>query len=104
MIMTNDIFESTYSRLKEDLRIIFQLDDIEEVKKHLDSWLSWARRCRIPSFVTLGRKIKRHYEAILATRTYKISNAKTESLNNKILVLAFTNPEHFDNSLLYTSI
>ena len=36
--------------LEEDLRIIFQLDDIDEVKKHLDSWLSWARRCRIPSF------------------------------------------------------
>jgi transposase len=72
--------------LKEKLRFIFKLDDIDEVKAHLDSWLSWAQRCRIPSFVTLRKKIKRHYDAIIATRTYKISNAKTESLNNKIKV------------------
>ena len=90
--------------LKENLRFIFKLDDIGEVKKHLDSWLAWAQRCRIPSFVVLGKKIKRHYDAIIATRTYKISNAKTEALNNKILALAFTNPEHLDNPLFYTSI
>jgi len=70
--------------LKEKLRLIFKLDDIEEVKDEIDAWLSWARRCRIESFVSLSRKIKRHYEAIIATRMYKISNAKTEALNNKI--------------------
>ena len=70
--------------LKEKLRLIFKLDNIEEVKDELDAWLSWARRCRIESFISLSRKIKRHYEAIIATRTYKISNAKTEALNNKI--------------------
>ena len=91
--------------LKEKLRFIFKLDDIEEVKNHLNSWLSWARRCRIPSFVALGRKIKRHYEAIIATRTYKISNAKTESLNNKIKLCirrayGFRNINNLVNSVL----
>ena len=91
--------------LKEKLRFIFKLDDIEEVKDHLNSWLSWARRCRIPSFVALGRKIKRHYEAIIATRTYKISNAKTESLNNKIKLCirrayGFRNINNLVNSVL----
>jgi transposase len=91
--------------LKEKLRFIFKLDDIEEVKEHLDSWLSWARRCRIPSFVALGRKIKRHYAAIIATRTYKISNAKTESLNNKIKLCirrayGFRNIKNLVNSVL----
>ena len=91
--------------LKEKLRFIFKLDDIEEVKEHLDSWLSWARRCRIPSFMALGKKIKRHYAAIIATRTYKISNAKTESLNNKIKLCirrayGFRNIKNLVNSVL----
>jgi len=91
--------------LKEKLRFIFKLDDIREVKEHLNSWLSWARRCRIPSFVALGRKIKRHYEAIIATRTYKISNAKTEALNNKIKLCirrayGFRNLNNLINSVL----
>lgn len=34
------------------------------LKDHLNSWLSWDRRSRISSFVALGRKIKRHYDAI----------------------------------------
>jgi transposase len=62
--------------LKEKLRLIFKLDNIEEVKDELDAWLSWARRCRIESFISLSRKIKRHYEAIIATRTYKISSKR----------------------------
>ena len=37
-----------------------------EAIEALARWVSWARRCRIPAFVALRRKILRHREAILA--------------------------------------
>jgi transposase len=91
--------------LKEKLKFIFKLDDIEEVKAHLNSRLSWAQRCRILSFVTLRKKLKRYYDAIIATRTYKIGNGKTEALNNKIKLCirrayGFRNIENFISTVL----
>jgi hypothetical protein len=49
----------------------------------LDRWLSWARRCRIPAFTELARKIKRHYDAILHAIVEQLSNGLIESTNTK---------------------
>ena len=38
--------------LKEGLRLVFQLDH-DEAPDALDGWISWARRCRIPAFLSL---------------------------------------------------
>lgn len=73
-------------QLKEGLRQVFQCKS-EEVEEALKKWLSWACRCRIPSFVELSRKIRRHKEAIIATVHHGLSNARIESMNNKIKVM-----------------
>lgn len=70
-------------KLKETLRTVFQLP-YDEAKEALDKWIKWAQHCRIPAFVELQKKIRRHYDAILATLKYHISNAQTEAINNKI--------------------
>src|SRR5688572_31599328 len=44
--------------LKEGLRHVFRVKG-EAGKEALDQWLSWASRCRIPSFVRLARTIRR---------------------------------------------
>jgi transposase len=64
----------------------------------LDRWLCWAARCRIPAFVTLGRKIRKHRPAIEATLEHNLSNALIESTNTKIRLLqriafGFTSPD-----------
>jgi transposase len=69
--------------LKEKLRLIFRLS-AEEAAKEVTAWISWARRCRIPGFVELQRKIKRHLDAIIATISNGLSNARVEAMNNKI--------------------
>lgn len=69
--------------LKEKLRLVFQMDEIEG-KQELDSWIKWAQRCRIPVFVDLQRKIRRHYDAIIETLRVGLSNARIEAINNKI--------------------
>lgn len=73
-------------QLKEGLRKVFQ-STFETVEFELKKWLSWACRCRISEFVELSRKIRRHYDAIIATVKNKLSNARIESMNNKIKVL-----------------
>jgi transposase len=71
--------------LKEGLRTVFKCD-AQGAAEELKRWLAWAQRCRIPDFVNLGRKIKRHNEAILSTITHELSNARIEAVNNKIKV------------------
>jgi len=83
--------------LKEQLREVFALKGAEG-KQLLDSWLGWARRCRIPSFVELRRRISKHREAIDAALDHRLSNGLVESTNTKIRLLTrmafgFKSPE-----------
>ena len=71
--------------LKEGLRTVFKYS-FDEAGEELDRWLKWAQRCRITEFVELGKKIKRHKAAILATIKIGLTNARIEAVNNKIKV------------------
>jgi transposase len=82
--------------LKEGLRLPFQLKG-EEGKHALGRWLTWAARCRIPEFVELGKKIRRHLKSIHATLDHGLSNGLIESVNTKIraitrMAFGFHNP------------
>jgi len=83
--------------LKEGLRHVFAVKG-QTGKDALDRWLSWARRCQIPSFVDLARKITRHRAEIDAALEHHMSNALVESTNTKIRLLTriafgFKSPE-----------
>ena len=54
---------------------------------HLDWWLAWACRCRIPSFVTLSKTIRANRDRILAAVELGLSNSKLEGLNSKIRLI-----------------
>ena len=69
--------------LKEGLRLVFQLDH-DEAEAALEAWIGWARRCRIPAFVELQRRIFRHKASILAAIEHGMSNGRIESVNTKI--------------------
>ena len=56
-------------------------------KEALDRWIFWARRCRIPAFVELQRRIVKHRAAIDAALDHGLSNALIESTNTKIRLL-----------------
>ena len=72
--------------LKEGLRVVFSLDPAE-APAALDKWIGWARRCRIPAFVALQRRIVKHKNAILAAIEHGLSNGRIESVNTKIRLL-----------------
>jgi len=76
--------------LKEGLRTVFTLghsDGPDAGIEALDRWLAWAARSRLPAFVELGRKIRRHRTQIEAAIREDLSNALVESTNTKIRVL-----------------
>jgi transposase len=82
--------------LKEGLRTALKLHG-EEAAYALDRWLSWAARCRIPEFTTLGRRIRAHLPAIRAAIDHGLSNGLIESVNTKVRLLTriafgFRNP------------
>ena len=83
--------------LKEGLRTVFALK-AQAGKDALDRWIGWARRCRIPAFVALQKRIVKHRDTIDASLDHGLSNALIESTNTKIRLLTriafgFKNPE-----------
>jgi transposase len=72
--------------LKEGLRMAFVLKG-QAGKEALHRWISWARRCRIPAFVALQRRIVKHRAAIDAALDSGLSNALIESTNTKIRLI-----------------
>src|SRR5215204_11265 len=45
--------------LKEELRLLYQLQDPTLAPAHLDAWLAWATRSRLRPFVRLARTLRR---------------------------------------------
>jgi transposase len=72
--------------LKEGLRATFAVKG-EAGKEALDSWIAWARRCRIPAFVVLQRRIVAYRKPIDAALDSGLSNALIESTNTKIRLI-----------------
>jgi transposase len=72
--------------LKEALRYVFAVKG-QEGKMALDRWIGWARRCRLPAFVALQRRIVKHRLAIDAALDSGLSNGLIESTNTKIRLL-----------------
>jgi transposase len=72
--------------LKEGIRTVFKLP-AEDAPEALDRWLSWARRCRIESFVKLQTRIANHRTEILAAIEHGLSNGLVESVNTKIRLI-----------------
>jgi transposase len=72
--------------LKEGLRTVFALSGPAGIAA-LDRWLSWARRCRIPSFVKVAKRVADYRTEIVATLTHRLTNALVESVNTKIRLI-----------------
>lgn len=84
--------------LKEALRAVFA-GDLEPAKvlDLLRRWCSWASRCRIDEFVTVGRTISKHLDGITAAINRGLSNGRHEGLNSTIRTM-FTRPRGFHSA------
>jgi transposase len=74
--------------LKEELRLLYQLDDPALAPEHLDAWLTWASRSRLEPFIKLARTIRRHRDGILAAIRLGLNNGRLEGLNSRIRLIS----------------
>jgi transposase len=91
-------------QLKEGLRDLFRLQDPAEAGDHLDWWLAWACRSRIPSFVTLSKTIRANRQRILDAIELGLSNSKLEGLNSKIRLINHRGFGHHSPAALISMI
>lgn len=73
--------------LKEELRLLLKMKDVETAEIELKKWRWKASHSRIDVFVELSKKIKRHEKHILNTIKLGLSNARIEANNNKIKLI-----------------
>lgn len=74
--------------LKEELRLLYALEDPALAPAHLDAWLAWASRSRLPPFIKLARTIRRHRAGILAAIRLGLNNGRLEGLNSRIRLIS----------------
>jgi transposase len=74
--------------LREELRLLYHLDDPGLAPDHLDAWLAWATRSRLRPFVRLARTLREHRDGILAAIRLGLSNGRLEGLNSKIRLIS----------------
>jgi transposase len=74
--------------LKEELRVLYQLDNPTLAPEHLDAWLTWASRSRLDPFVKLARTIRRHRDGILNAIRLGLNNGRLEGLNSRIRLIS----------------
>ena len=74
-------------QLKEGLRDLYRLRHPNDAAYHLDWWLAWACRSRIPPFLTLSRTVRANRDRILSAVELGLSNSKLEGLNSKIRLI-----------------
>ena len=74
--------------LREELRLLYHLDDPRLAPAHLDTWLAWASRSRLKPFVRLARTLRAHRDGILAAIRLGLTNGRLEGLNSKIRLIS----------------
>jgi transposase len=74
--------------LKEELRLLYHLEDRSLAEAHLAAWLAWASRSKLKPFVKLARTIRRYRAGILAAIRLGLSNSRIKALNSKVRLLS----------------
>lgn len=74
-------------QLKEGLRDLYRLRHVTDAPEHLDWWLAWACRSRVPAFIALSKTVRVNRDRILAAVELGLSNSKLEGLNSKIRLI-----------------
>ena len=70
--------------LKEGLRELFRGVEPSQARAYLNGWLTTAEHSELPGFVLLAKRVRRHYDGIIASVENGLSNSRLEGINAKI--------------------
>ena len=74
-------------QLKESVRLILHMQDVQQAESELDQWIADAAASGLKPMVELSEKITRHKNNILNSIRYQANSAKSEATNTTIKVL-----------------
>jgi transposase len=74
-------------QLKENLRGLYQGLTAKAATRHLDKWCRAATRSTINAFTTLARRIRHHFDGIIAAISHRLSNSRIEGINGGIRLI-----------------
>jgi transposase len=74
-------------QLKEHLRELYQSIHADVAARYLKRWCTSAIRSKIPSLQNLARRIRKHFDGIVAAIQLGLSNSRLEGINTKIRVI-----------------
>jgi transposase len=71
--------------LKEQLRDLYRAVDPADARGYLTRWCTAALRSRIPAFKNLVRRIRKHFDAIVAAVQLGLSNSRLEGIKDLLI-------------------
>jgi transposase len=73
--------------LKERLRDLYRNTSPDDARAHLRRWCTSASRSRMRPFIILARRIRKHFDGIVAAVEHGLSNSRLEGINAKIRLI-----------------
>ena len=73
--------------LKEQLRELYRSVDPADAARYLKRWCTSALRSKIRAYENLVRRIRKHFDALVAAVQLGLSNSRLEGINSKIRVI-----------------
>jgi transposase len=73
--------------LKEQLRELYRSVDPADARGYLKAWCTAALRSRIHAFRNLVRRLRKHFDAVVAAVELGLSNSRLEGVNAKIRLI-----------------
>ncbi len=73
--------------LKEQFRDLYRIIDPDDARQYLKAWCTAALRSRIPAYRLLVKRIRSHFDGIIAAVEWGLSNSRLEGINSKIRLI-----------------
>jgi transposase len=73
--------------LKEAIRALFRSVKPEDARDYLKAWCRSAMRSKLKPFINLARRLRQHFDGIVATVEHGLSNSRLEGINAKIRLI-----------------
>ena len=74
--------------LKESLAAVFDETTAAQAESELDRWLAWASRSKLAPFIKAAQTVRKYKDGILAYFRTRLTNGRTEGINNKLRMIA----------------
>jgi len=74
--------------LKESFQQIYDTRTVGDADERFTEWYGWARRSRLPSFITLAETLRTYWPGIRRFIELRITNGPVEGYNSKIRMIS----------------